>query len=565
MVICKRHKLIKPSSRLRRLSVAVAQINTHLGNLRFNSDKILLNLNHAKKNNADLLILPELSICGYPPEDLLLKNYFIKCCYEELLKVATKVKDLPVLVGFPEDGKDGCLYNSVAVLLKGKISQIYRKNLLPNYGVFDERRYFSPGKNPLLIKIRGFIIAVTICEDIWDLDGEVVKHFSKEQPHLIINLSASPYSVTKELKRDQILKSVARTVNAHLLYCNLTGAQDELVFDGRSRLMSPQGNTLCKMKSFKEDFNIFKFTKRNDESKIVYIQEGEVPSNALNDNILLKDVLNALELGMRDYIQKNGFKKVLIGLSGGIDSALVAALAVRALGKNSVIGVTMPSIYSSKETYQDAIKSSKVCQIQLLTIPIKEIHQVILHSMEPFFLKTPVGIAEENMQARIRGMILMSLSNKFNWLVLATGNKSELATGYCTLYGDMCGGFAPIKDVSKTLVYKLSAYINKIEKKQLIPISVIRRPPTAELRPNQKDQDSLPPYSMLDKILEHYIEKDLASDSLNTNMKPREVKRIIDMVNRNEYKRRQAPIGTKITDKAFGKDRRLPVTNGFAL
>ncbi|MCA9397021.1 MAG: NAD+ synthase, partial [Candidatus Omnitrophica bacterium] len=381
-----------------------------------------------------------------------------------------------------------------------------------------------------------------------------------------INLSASPYSITKQGHRDKILTDACKSVRAHILYCNLVGGQDELVFDGRSRLMSPAGKTLTSLKAFKEDYKVLNFHKKTVEKAVkIEYRSSAGPKEIPEKQDELRDILSALELGLRDYVQKNKFSKVLIGLSGGVDSALAAALAVRALGNKSVIGVTMPSVYSSKSTYRDAFKSAEVCGIQIYSIPIRDIHDQMLNALHPLFKKTEIGVAEENLQARIRGSILMSLSNKFNWLVLTTGNKSEMATGYCTLYGDMCGGFAPIKDLSKTLVYKLCRYINKIERKEMIPLSVIRRAPTAELRPNQKDRDSLPPYSELDKILEQYVELDMPSTSFKTKIKRQEVKKIISMVNRNEYKRRQAAIGTKITSKAFGKDRRLPVTNGFQL
>lgn len=549
-----------------KLKVAVSQINTHLGNLKFNSKKIQSDIRKALKQNADLIIFPELSICGYPPEDLLLKNYFNAGCRKELMAIASKHPNIRIILGFPEKTKDGRLFNSAALLFKGKMLKVYRKNLLPNYGVFDERRYFSRGEESLLFEINGFKVALTICEDIWIKNSVVMKRLISVQPDLLINLSASPYSITKQNHRNKILTDACKSVRTHILYCNLIGGQDELVFDGRSRLMSPEGETLAAFNAFREDFKVLLLHKKPGKKthKIEY-KKSTSRKEISEKKDELRDILSALELGLRDYVQKNNFSKVLIGLSGGVDSALVAALAVRALGKKSVIGVTMPSVYSSKSTYRDAFKTAEVCGIQIWSIPIKDIHDQMLTALHPFFKKTVSGVAEENLQARIRGSILMSLSNKFNWLVLATGNKSEMATGYCTLYGDMCGGFAPIKDLSKTLVYKLCRYINKIETKEIIPLSVIRRAPTAELRPNQKDRDSLPPYSELDKILEQYVELDMPSTSFKTKIKQRDVNKIIGMVNRNEYKRRQAAIGTKITSKAFGKDRRLPITNGFHL
>jgi NAD+ synthase (glutamine-hydrolysing) len=505
----------------------------------------------AREAQTDLLLFPELAICGYPPEDLLHKDHFVQANRQAVEKLAADCPDMTIITGFVEKA-NGNNYNCAAVLQKGKIVSTYRKVLLPNYGVFDESRYFKPGKKPLVVNINGINIAVTICRDIWDIEWLNGFLSQAEKPQMIVNISASPFYMNKIVKRQKVISQCAKRFNCVLCYCNLIGGQDELVFDGRSMIADPDGRIVAMAKAFEEDLLL---------AEVPTAKKSPAAPEPIN---VLDETYRALTLGTRDYTRKNGFKKVLLGLSGGIDSALVAAIAAEALGPENVVAVTMPSRFNSSETIADAEKLAANLGIELLTIPIEKILEQFSKSLSDIPGWDDKGIAYENLQARIRGSILMSLSNQFGNLVLTTGNKSETAVGYATLYGDTAGGFAVIKDVPKTLVYKLANHINKIKGSEVIPQATITRPPTAELRPDQKDSDSLPDYDLLDSILKGYVEQDRSPQQLvEAGLDKDVVLKVIRMVDRNEYKRRQSPPGIKITPKAFGKDRRLPITNAY--
>ena len=542
------------------MRVALGQINALVGNLAGNAEKMRNLYAKAIKSEIDLLAFPELAVCGYPPEDLLLKKHFLKDIRSTVEKLAADCPEKTVVVGFAESHR-GNSYNAAAVLQKGRIAKTYRKVKLPNYGVFDEQRYFQPGTKPLIINLKGFNIAVTICADIWDI--EWLSNFLKRsgQIQMILNISASPFHLGKTEQRQDILSECAKTFNCAVLYCNLVGGQDELVFDGRSMFADSTGNIVIKAKAFDEDLLIADIS--STAAKTIRVTPLQPAAPQPTDS--LDEVYQALVLGTADYTRKNGFEKILLGLSGGIDSSVVAAIAVAALGAENVIGLTMPSKFNSPETINDAEKLAGNLGIKFLSIPIEPILEQFDRVLQSAHGWDNKGIAYENLQARIRGSILMTLSNKFGSLVLTTGNKSETAVGYSTLYGDTAGGFAVIKDVPKTLVYKLAEHINKISGRQIIPDDVIKRAPSAELRADQKDTDSLPDYDLLDKILKGYVEEDKSAQQLAEAGLPRDVVHsVIRMVDRNEYKRRQSPPGIKITPKAFGKDWRLPITNRYS-
>jgi NAD+ synthase (glutamine-hydrolysing) len=513
----------------------------------------------AVRSEVDLLVFPELAICGYPPEDLLHKRHFLKDCSTALEKLADDCPDKTVIVGFAENYRDNN-YNSAAVLRGGRINEIYRKAQLPNYGVFDERRYFQPGSKPVVINVNGLKVAVTICADIWEL--ELLINFLKSKKHIqiILNISASPFHVGKIKKRQEVVSQCAKQFNSVVAYCNLVGGQDELIFDGRSLFADSTGRIRAKAKAFDEDLLVADISTAKNGIIQVKPLQAVAPQPANHT----EEIYQALVLGTRDYTGKNGFKRVLLGLSGGIDSSVVAAIAVAALGAENVIGLTMPSKFNSPETIGDAKKLADNLGIDCLTIPIEPVLKQFDKSLKTVRGWKSEGIAYENLQARIRGSILMSLSNQFGSLVLTTGNKSETAVGYATLYGDTAGGFAVIKDVPKTMVYKLAQQINKMSGRQIIPADVITRPPSAELKPDQRDSDSLPDYDLLDNILKGYVEEDKSAQQLIESGLSRDVVlRVIRMIDCNEYKRRQSPPGVKITPKAFGKDRRLPITNRY--
>jgi NAD+ synthase (glutamine-hydrolysing) len=540
------------------MRIGLGQFDAVVGDLEGNAGKMRAIYERARGEAVELLLFPELAVCGYPPEDLLLKKHFLEDNRRTIEKLAADCPDAAIMAGFA-DFYRGRTYNCAGILKKGRLASVYRKGLLPNEGVFDEKRYFEPGSRPLIIRQAGFNIAVTVCMDIWDSDWLIRTFKNAGRIDLLLNISASPFHLGKIETRKEIIGECATLLKCPVCYCNMVGGQDELVYDGRSMIADASGNIVAMAKGFEEDLLIADLTVQRGKPLIKPQQER--PPAELD---LLDEMYLALVLGTRDYVKKNGFNKVLVGLSGGIDSAVTAAVAAAALGAENVIGITMPSKFNSPETVSDAEKCAKNLGVRFMTIPIGPVLEQFNGALGQAEGWDSTGIAYENLQARIRGTILMSLSNQWGALVLTTGNKSETAVGYATLYGDTAGGFAVIKDVFKTMVYKLARYINDKNKREIIPVSVIDRIPTAELRPNQKDTDSLPRYGLLDKILRGYVEEDKSAQELIREGLPKEVVgRVIRMVDRNEYKRRQSPPGVKITPKAFGRDRRLPITNRY--
>jgi NAD+ synthase (glutamine-hydrolysing) len=566
-----------------KLRIALAQIDTTVGDIDGNAARIAEAIESAQATGAQLVVLPELAVPGYPPEDLLLKRHFLAANTRALEGIADGVRDIVALVGYAE--ADGFVHNALAVLADGEVKASYTKMLLPNYGVFDERRYFEPGPSPALIDVNGRIVGLTICEDIW-FPGPPAAAEALAGAGLIVNASASPYHRGKGIIRERdIVAARAREVGAAVALCNAVGGQDELVFDGHSVIVDERGETLARGAQFAEDMVVCDIelppsgverrpaeVPAGMDAPIIARLEAPEPSGTLEAPQLREplgeeaEVYEALKLGLRDYVEKNGFEHVVLALSGGIDSALVALIATDALGPDRVTCVIMPSPHSSEETQSDARRIASNLGVDVLEIPIADAMRTYGTLLDEAFSRDSgsPSLAEENVQARIRGNLVMALSNKFGWLVLTTGNKSELSVGYATLYGDMAGGFAVIKDCLKTLVYRLVRYRNELEDRELIPESVLERPPSAELRPDQLDQDSLPPYEVLDRILEAYVEQDKGRDEIAEMGIPADVvDDVIRMVDRAEYKRRQAPPGIKITPKAFGRDRRLPITNRF--
>jgi len=552
------------------IRIACAQINCTVGDLKGNAEKILEYIEKAQGTGVDIVAFPELAITGYPPDDLLLKTSFINDNLKTIRELAKKIGDIIVIAGFV-DRTQGKIFNAAAIIHRGKIKAIYHKKLLPNYGVFDEKRYFSQGdENPVYraeTEQGRFIFGVSICEDIWHDTGPI-KIQAKQKASLIFNINASPYHMEKIKEREKIVKDMAEENNVYIVYTNLVGGQDELVFDGQSFIVEPGGKIVSRADAFKEQLLIhdIEVPLRKIRNNIIFRLNERKKENIscyLSQHLSLEqEIYEALVLGLRDYVSKNGFQKTVIGISGGIDSALVTTIAVDALGKDRVIGVFMPSRFTSQDSISDAKNLAQNLGIKLLEIPIEEIFSSYLKTLQPHFENTKPDITEENIQARIRGNLLMALSNKFGYLVLTTGNKSEISTGYATLYGDMAGGFAVIKDVPKTIVYKLARYRNSL--KPVIPEHIITREPTAELRANQKDTDSLPPYEILDEILKMYVEQDKSIDYITKKGFDRDTTaRVVRMVDRSEYKRRQAPPGIKITPRSFGKDRRMPITNKY--
>jgi len=540
--------------------VALGQFNAVVGDLAGNSEKMRNIYAEALQCDVDLLVFPELAVCGYPPEDLLLKKHFLEDNRLMLDKLAADCPQTTIIVGFAESCQ-GNSYNSAAVLQNGSVNKTYRKGLLPNYGVFDERRYFQPGTEPAVIKLDDLNVTITICEDIWDTEWLANSLGTQGRIQMVLNISASPFYMGRIEQRQAILSQCAKQFNSAVCYCNLVGGQDELIFDGRSMFVDSTGKVIAQAKAFDKDLLIADITSESGGS----VQVRPVLPSAPQPTSLVDEVYQALVLGTKDYVQKNGFKKTLLGLSGGIDSSVTAVIAVAAVGAENVVGLTMPSKFNSPGTKAAAEKLAKNLGIKFLSIPIEPILEQFNRSLQSVRGWDAEGIAYENLQARIRGSILMSLSNQFGYLVLTTGNKSEIAVGYATLYGDTAGGFAVIKDVPKTMVYKLADHINQIAGRQIIPADVITRDPSAELRPGQKDSDALPEYDLLDKILRGYVEEDKSAQQLIESGLPQDVvHHVICMVDRNEYKRRQSPPGVKITPKAFGKDRRLPITNRYS-
>lgn len=561
------------------LRVALAQINPTMGDFKTNTAKIKRNIIRARKANADLVVCPEMVICGYPPEDLLLKSGFLEANEAARQEVTRETQAITTVVGLAYSGYDK-LFNSAVLMDEGKLLDVYHKMELPNYGVFDEKRYFAPGRQPCFFELGSWRVAITICEDLWIENGIAESFIQAHKVDLIVNLSASPFHAGKQSARQKILSGIALRSRAYVAYVNLVGGQDELVFDGHSMIISPRGELLASAGSFIEELLLADIEKpsRRVAPRPVSPKSGEgirikrplktnrkpICIKPVAQKNRLENIYSALVLGTRDYVKKNGFKKTVIGLSGGIDSSVTAAIAAAALGGENVIGLTMPSQYTSPATRSDAERVAENFKMQMFTVPIKPIFAAYRKTLSESFEPSPGGIENENLQARIRGNILMAFSNRFGWLVLTTGNKSEVAVGYCTLYGDMAGGLAVIKDVPKTLVYELAQYVNKAAGRELIPQSVMERPPSAELRPDQKDEDSLPPYSVLDSILKEYVEEDrILEEIIAKGFKKPTALEIIRRVDGSEYKRRQSPPGIKITPKAFGRDRRLPITNQY--
>ncbi len=579
------------------LRVALAQINVTVGDLTGNTRQILAGMQHAQAAEAHIVCFPELALTGYPPEDLLLKPGFVAANLSKLDEIIQASKDFPGLtavIGFVD--RDHDIYNAAAVVHEGQLAGVYHKHYLPNYGVFDENRYFQAGQSAPIFLIHDIHVGINICEDIWYPTGPLTGQ-AYAGAEVILNINGSPYYQGKGIVREDMISTRAADNGLIIAYLNMVGGQDELVFDGGSMVFNEQGLLIARGKSFAEDMlivdldtaSVFRSRlhdpRRRQER--LHVTAEQVPTIVVDTRPLkpptqhqhsvlaapqhiepklerIQEIYAALVLGTRDYVHKNGFKSAIIGLSGGIDSTLVAAIAADALGAENVTGISMPSGYSSEHSKSDAQQLAENLGIRYLTIPIEDTFRTSLQMMEPALGTEYPGLAAENLQARIRGNILMTISNKLGPIVLTTGNKSEMATGYSTLYGDMAGGFAVLKDVPKTLIYKLCSYRNTLGDKPVIPQSVIDKPPSAELRPEQRDVDSLPPYDELDPVLQAYVEDDRSfEEMLAMGFKRETIERVMHLVDISEYKRRQAPPGIKITARAFGRDRRLPITNRY--
>lgn len=574
---------------MKSLRLALAQINPTVGDLLGNSKKIIEYVKKAKRKKADIIAFPELAVTGYPPEDLVLKPQFISDNMAAIKKISSGISGIVVIAGFVDRDKAGDIYNAAALISDGRIIDVYHKMLLPNYGVFDEFRYFRPGKRSPIYHIRGARIGINICEDIWHREGPACAQ-SLAGAELIININASPYELGKPETRERILYERTTENSVMIAYVNTVGGQDELVFDGLSMVFDHSGRSIARGKQFEEelmvvdlDLSAVKRSKKEKTAKKTVAAGGRacpvkkimIPSTeysqrrpipCLVEPRLIKDeeIYRALVLGTADYVTKNGFKGVVIGLSGGIDSSLVSAVAVDAIGKDNVTGLFMPSQFTSRESREDAFELALGLGITIKEIPISRIFEEYLKELGPHFKGREKDITEENLQARIRGNLLMAFSNKFGWLVLTTGNKSEMSVGYATLYGDMAGGFAVIKDVPKTLVYDLCRWRNSAGRAPVIPGRVLLKEPTAELKPGQKDTDSLPPYEVLDPVLKAYVEDELSFEEImKLGCDDESARKVIRMVDKSEYKRRQSPPGVKITGRAFGRDRRFPITNKY--
>lgn len=560
------------------MRIALAQINSRVGDIKGNTDKIIQYIDKARRENVDLVVFPELAICGYPPKDLLLKKDFIKEINKHLKRIVRNSYDISVIVGTVQAGSKQIkssnydvsmsvhfpgyeLYNAAVFLNNGQYVGTQSKTYLPNYDIFDEQRYFISSKESNLFQVTGKNgkfneqIGITICEDIW-VDNTPIALLKNKGAEIVINISSSPFYINKYKVRKQLVKSRAIANKIPIFYCNLVGGQDDLVFDGGSFAYNEKGKLIVSGKRFEEDLIVIETNRSVSTRKKDSLEKDEIV-----------EIYSALVLGLRDYVEKNGFNKVILGMSGGIDSALVASLAVEALGAHRVILVIMPSKFTAESSIRDAISISQNLGIEPLFVPIKDIHESYLHTLQSEFRHLASDNTEENIQARIRGNILMALSNKFGYLVLTTGNKSEWSVGYSTLYGDMAGGLAVISDVPKMTVYRLCRFINELpraEQRVVIPENVFSKPPSAELKPDQKDQDDLPPYKILDKIIYFYIEENKGKDEIvKMGFDSDVVSDIIGRIDHNEYKRFQAPLGIKITPKAFGFGRRMPITNAF--
>jgi len=576
---------------VRNFRLALAQINPTVGDITGNTDKIIEYVSRAREARADLVAFPELAITGYPPEDLLFKPSFLQANVEAMERVVSASQDIAVVVGYVQMGAD--IANAAAVAYDGKLVDSYQKIHLPNYGVFDEDRYFRRGGPCPVYIISGTGVGVNICEDIWYPVGPVVVQ-REAGAELIVNINASPFHAGKRGYREKMIATRAADNELFVAYLNMVGGQDELVFDGDSLVCDPGGELVARGPAFEEKLllvdldvqSVFRSRLRDPRPrwenptilreigspKVIQVSEfrtsdrPSLPAPApIQGMDQVEEVYRALVLGTGDYVRKTGFSKTLIGLSGGIDSALTATIAVDALGRENVVGVTMPSRYSSEGSVSDSKELAVNLGIELWTVAIEAAHGAFADMLEPYFAGTQPNVAEENVQARIRGNILMTISNKFGWMVLTTGNKSEMAMGYATLYGDMAGGFAVIKDVPKTLVYKLCSWRNQNgDPCPVVPQAIIDKPPSAELMPEQRDQDTLPPYEELDPMVKAYVEEDYSyQEMVAMGFPPQTVAQVISSVDRNEYKRRQAAPGVKITPRAFGKDRRLPIVNRY--
>jgi NAD+ synthase (glutamine-hydrolysing) len=570
--------------------VALAQVNPTVGDLKGNARLVGSYIRKAKKAKADLVAFPELVLTGYPPEDLLLKPSFTDANLKTLKQIIPETRGITAVIGFINKQDD--IYNAAALIHDGKWLGTYHKHYLPNYGVFDEYRYFQKGDSILVFARAGLTIGLSICEDIWQPTGPLSLQTVHGDVDLAVSISASPFYRGRSKEREQMLSTRARDHTVAIAYVNIVGGQDELIFDGNSLVLDEKGNVLARGRGFCEDLvvadlnvrNVFRarlldprrrLEKRASSGEAVRIERIMLPSIPSEEGkgrpagspmpgemTEIEEIFHALVLGIRDYFQKNGFQKALVGLSGGIDSSLTAALATQALGSRNVHGIFMPSPFSSEQSRNDAEALAKNLKLPFQVLPIDSIYDSYLKTLQSVFRNRRPDVTEENIQARIRGNLLMALSNKFGWLVLTTGNKSETSVGYSTLYGDTAGGLAVLKDVPKMTVYGLSRFVNQARGKEVIPRSVMEKAPSAELRPNQRDTDSLPPYEQLDPILHAYVEEDLSMEEIVHLGHPRkQVQEVLRMVDRNEYKRRQGPPGLKITPKAFGRDRRLPITN----
>ena len=576
--------LFSPDS-LKPMRLALAQINPTVGDLDGNRALVLDRLEEARAAGADVAIFPELAVTGYPPEDLLLRPGFIRTAERSLEQIAHASRGIALLVGMPHLDRD--LYNACAVCAGGEVKAIVKKRFLPNYGVFDEVRYFAPGHDLYLFEHGDVLVGVTVCEDMWQ-PGPPATDLALAGAQLLVNVSASPFHVGKDREREEMFRTRARDNNAYVVFCNTVGGQDELIFDGHSVVIDDEGEVLARAPGFEEAFLVVdvdlssvvarrltdarRRALANDRGRLdtattIHVgtpQDQSEPARAEIEPFAgeLEQMRKALVLGLGDYVRKNGFGHVVVGVSGGIDSALTAAIAVEALGADRVHCVSMPSRYSSEGTRNDARALAEALGCEFREIEIEPVFEAFLHALASSFAGREPDLAEENLQARIRGTLLMALSNKFGWLLVATGNKSEMSVGYATLYGDMAGGFALLKDVFKTDVFRLSRHLNEQAGRELIPQSIIDRAPSAELRADQHDEDSLPPYPALDQVLEAYVEQDRSLEELSADGFDADVvERAVAMIDRAEYKRRQAPPGVRLRPKAFGRDRRTPITN----
>lgn len=537
---------------MKSFKIALAQFSPHIGNIEANAQKMIEQANQAKKQNADLIVFPELSLIGYPAEDLLIRPSLAKRTQKGIEQLS-QVKDIVMVFGFVNQTEDGERYNAAVVMKDGQVLGIYNKQNLPHYGIFDEKRYFNEGHQHLVFEYLGHKFGVLICEDVWSLN--TVHQLSQLNVDTILVLNASPYEVGKPQHRVATMRKLAKQLNINLAYINQVGGQDDLIFDGTSFVINQDGEVALQAPSFQEELY---YTEYLAEQKTFKVVES---TPALDT---MAEIYQGLVLATRDYVQRSGFPGVILGLSGGIDSALTLAIAVDAIGADKVQAVMMPYTYTAPMSVEDAAAQAKSMGV---TFGIAEIHPIVnsfMQTLYPFFGNSPADTTEENLQARTRGTLLMGLSNKFGNLVLATGNKSEISVGYCTLYGDMVGGYSVLKDVYKTIVFELAKYRNSISETPVIPERVITRPPSAELRPDQKDQDSLPPYDILDAILYAYIEEDMSQDDIIAKGFEKEVvEKIIRLVDQNEYKRRQGAIGPRISSRAFSRERRYPIVNGW--